>query len=249
MASTKNKPAFTAATPDWMSRIKESSHDVLLAGIGALARARKDGAKPAKGGKSAKSTGADFETLVSEGRKLEPEVKDSLQKVWTDLKEKSRTSMPFKPDGKLKGVFEQRVAEALARLGVPRAKEIEDLNRKVDSLLAKRDAGAKASAKKALAKRRRQRRWLPVRPRPRRRQQRRSLSRRLRPRRLRPRGPRPTRTRPCNLPPSDHGRARRISQTASRGRVHLRALAPTPRCRTSLLRWSTSTSTRRDCSP
>jgi len=149
MASTKNKPAFTAATPDWMSRIKESSHDVLLAGIGALARARKDGAKPAKGGKSAKSTGADFETLVSEGRKLEPEVKDSLQRVWTDLKEKSRTSMPFKPDGKLKGVFEQRVAEALARLGVPRAKEIEDLNRKVDSLLAKRIAGAKASAKKA----------------------------------------------------------------------------------------------------
>ena len=152
MASTKNKPASTAATPDWMSRIKESSHDVLLAGIGALARARKDGAKPAKGGKSAKSTGADFETLVSEGRKLEPEVKDSLQRVWTDLKEKSRTSMPFKPDGKLKGVFEQRVAEALARLGVPRAKEIEDLNRKVDSLLAKRIAGAKASAKKAPAK-------------------------------------------------------------------------------------------------
>jgi poly(hydroxyalkanoate) granule-associated protein len=152
MASTKNKPAFTAATPDWMSRIKESSHDVLLAGIGALARARKDGAKPAKGGKSAKSTGADFETLVSEGRKLEPEVKDSLQKVWTDLKEKSRTSISFKPDGKFKGVFEQRVAEALARLGVPRAKEIEDLNRKVDSLLAKRIAGAKASAKKAPAK-------------------------------------------------------------------------------------------------
>ena len=152
MASTKNKPASTAATPDWMSRIKESSHDVLLAGIGALARARKDGAKPAKGGKSAKSTGADFETLVSEGRKLEPEVKDSLQRVWTDLKEKSRTSISFKPDGKFKGVFEQRVAEALARLGVPRAKEIEDLNRKVDSLLAKRDAGAKASAKKAPAK-------------------------------------------------------------------------------------------------
>lgn len=152
MASTKNKPASTAATPDWMSRIKESSHDVLLAGIGALARARKDGPRPAKGGKSAKSTGADFETLVSEGRKLEPEVKDSLQRVWTDLKEKSRTSMPFKPDGKLKGVFEQRVAEALARLGVPRAKEIEDLNRKVDSLLAKRIAGAKASAKKAPAK-------------------------------------------------------------------------------------------------
>ena len=99
MASTKNKPASTAATPDWMSRIKESSHDVLLAGIGALARARKDGPRPAKGGKSAKSTGADFETLVSEGRKLEPEVKDSLQKVWTDLKELSliHISEPTRP--------------------------------------------------------------------------------------------------------------------------------------------------------
>ena len=149
MASTKNKTASTAAPPDWTSPTKKSSPHPVLAGIGALARARKDGPRPAKGGKSAKSTGADFETLVSEGRKLEPEVKDSLQKVWTDLKEKSRTSISFKPDGKFKGVFEQRVAEALARLGVPRAKEIEDLNRKVDSLLAKRIAGAKASAKKA----------------------------------------------------------------------------------------------------
>ena len=170
MASTKNKPASTAATPDWMSRIKESSHDVLLAGIGALARARKDGPRPAKGGKSAKSTGADFETLVSEGRKLEPEVKDSLQKVWTDLKEKSRTSMPFKPDGKLKGVFEQRVAEALARLGVPRAKEIEDLIGKADTLWP-----SATRARRLRPRRRHQGRWLPVRPRPRRQQQRRSL--------------------------------------------------------------------------
>ena len=152
MPSRKTKPASTTATPDWMSRIKESSHDVLLAGIGALARARKDGPKPAKGGKSAKGVGADFETLVSEGRKLEPEIKDSLQKVWTDLKESSRKSMSFKPEGNFKGVFEERVAEALARLGVPRAKEIEELNRKVDSLLKQRGANAKVPAKKAAAK-------------------------------------------------------------------------------------------------
>lgn len=162
MPSTKAKPAPTTTTPDWMSRIKESSHDVLLAGIGALARARKDAPKPAKGGKSAKNAGADFETLVSEGRKLEPEIKGSLQKVWTDLKEKSSTSMSFKTDGKLKGVFEQRVAEALTRLGVPSTKEIEELNRKVDRLLkeggavtknpVRKAAATKAVAKKAVAK-------------------------------------------------------------------------------------------------
>lgn len=152
MPTTKTKPASKTATPDWKSRIKESSHDVLLAGIGALARARKDGPKPAKSGKSTKGADADFETLVSEGRKLEPELMGSLQKAWTDLKDKSRTSMSFKPDGKFKGVFEERVAEALARLGVPRAKEIEELNRKVDSLLKQRGTRAKPAAKKVVAK-------------------------------------------------------------------------------------------------
>lgn len=152
MPTTRTKTDAKTATPDWMSRIKESSHDVLLAGIGALARARKDGPRLAKGAKSARGAGADFETLVEEGRKLEPEIRDSLQKAWTDVKEKSRTSMSFKPDANLKGVFEQRVAEALARLGVPRAKEIEELNRKVDSLLKQGGTRAKPAPKKAVAK-------------------------------------------------------------------------------------------------
>lgn len=152
MATIKTQRTSSPATPDWMSRIKESSHDVLLAGIGALARARKDGVKPAKGGKSTRAAGADFEVLVAEGRKLEPELKDSLQKVWTDLKEKSRAPMSFKPDGKFKGVFEERVAEALARLGVPSAKEIDELNRKVDRLLKQGGTRAKPAAKKAVAK-------------------------------------------------------------------------------------------------
>lgn len=152
MPSTKTKPASETAAPDWKSRIKESSHEVLLAGIGALARARKDAPKPGKGGRSAKGAGADFETLVAEGRKLEPEIMGSLEKAWADLKEKSRTSMSFKSGDKFKGVFEERVAQALARLGVPRAKEIEELNRKVDSLLKQRGARSKAPAKKSAAK-------------------------------------------------------------------------------------------------
>lgn len=157
--SRKTKPSSKtaeSAKPDWMARIKESSHDVLLAGIGALARARKDGAKPGKpgkGGKAAKGASADFETLVAEGRALEPELKGSLQKAWSGLKEKSRAPMAFKADGsKFKGVFEQRVAEALSRLGVPSAKEIDDLKRKVDDLLEKQQGGrAKAPARKAAA--------------------------------------------------------------------------------------------------
>jgi poly(hydroxyalkanoate) granule-associated protein len=146
------KPDSTPATTDWKSRIKDSSHDVLLAGIGALARARKDGSKSAKSGRDGKATKADFEVLVAEGRKLEPELMESLQKAWTSLKDKSRASMAVKSDGKLQGVFEERVAAVMAKLGLPRAKEIAELNRKVDSLMAKRGTGKKAPAKKAPAK-------------------------------------------------------------------------------------------------
>lgn len=136
---TTKKPEAT----DWKSRMKESSHDVLLAGLAALAR-RKDGKKqPAKG---------DFETLVAEGRRLEPEIMESMQKAWTDLKDKSRASMDFKADGKLKNVFEERVTAALVRLGVPTGKEIQELSRKVDSLMAKRGAGKQAATKKFPAK-------------------------------------------------------------------------------------------------
>ena len=58
-----SKKTAKPAPEDWMSRIKESSHDVFLAGLASLARARAPG-KPS--GKS------DFDTLIAEGRKLEP---------------------------------------------------------------------------------------------------------------------------------------------------------------------------------
>ena len=141
VTKTATKPAA-----DWKERIKESSHDVFLAGLALLARARQSGAKKEK---------ADFETLVAEGRKLEPETKESVQKTLSEWREKTRSSFDFKRDGKLQEVFEERVASVLGRLGVPNAKEIADLNAKVDRLLAggkaratrKRAASAKAATK------------------------------------------------------------------------------------------------------
>jgi poly(hydroxyalkanoate) granule-associated protein len=122
-----SKKAAAKPAPDWMDRIKESSHDVFLAGLASLVRARQSGAKKDK---------ADFETLVAEGRKLEPEMKESVQKTLSEWREKSRGPFEFKRDGKLQEVFEERVAAVLGRLGVPSAKEIADLNAKVDRLLA-----------------------------------------------------------------------------------------------------------------
>ena len=141
-AKSRTKTAAKAdakpAKQDWMSRIKESSHDVFLAGLASLARAR----APAK-----RSGKADFETLVAEGRKLEPDFKGSVQKTWDGLREKSRGTLPFKPDGKLQEIMEGRVATALASLGVPSRKDFDALSARVDSLMAastktRRTAGA-----------------------------------------------------------------------------------------------------------
>ena len=59
-------PRKSTATPtmqeDWMEKLRESSHDVILAGLAALARTRsKVGGKPAR---------SDFDTLVAEGLSL-----------------------------------------------------------------------------------------------------------------------------------------------------------------------------------
>ncbi len=134
---------------DWMSRIKESSHEVFLAGLASLARAR--------GGEAGTPVSVDFEQLVAEGRELEPQMKESVQKAWQDWKVKSKSPLgSLRPDGKLQEVFEERVASVLARLGVPSRNEIEALSAKVDRLLASQRTAAaprgRAPAKKAAAK-------------------------------------------------------------------------------------------------
>lgn len=119
------------APEDWMSRVKESSHDIFLAGLASLARAR--GQKTSSS--EAKRT-SDFDSLVAEGRKLEPELKTSVQKTWEELQQKSRGPRVFKPEGKLQEVMEERVAAALTRLGVPTRKDFDALSARVDALMA-----------------------------------------------------------------------------------------------------------------
>ncbi|MBP9907808.1 MAG: phasin family protein [Rubrivivax sp.] len=155
-------PRKSTATPtmqeDWMEKLRESSHDVILAGLAALARTRsKVGGKPAR---------SDFDTLVAEGRRLEPDLRETVQKAWDDLRERSRSTMGVMPvagQGRLQGVFQERVAAAVRSLGLPSRDELDALNARLDGLLQaqagrgparKTKAAAKAVAKKATAARR-----------------------------------------------------------------------------------------------
>lgn len=116
---------------DWLARLRDSSHDVFLAGLASLARTRGTGG-------AGKAGWADFDALVAEGRALEPELRDTVQKTWEEWRERSRSTidaMPFRTDGRLQGVFQERVEAALRSLGVPTRAEFEALSARLDRLL------------------------------------------------------------------------------------------------------------------
>ena len=124
------------------AQVKESAQQIWLAGMGAFARAQAEGTKV-------------FETLVKEGTSLQ-------KKTQADVEEKigavtgKMTSMAGDVQAKagqhwdkLEGIFEERTAKALKKLGVPTAKDVQSLVARVDALSAQVAGRAKTAAKSA----------------------------------------------------------------------------------------------------
>ena len=163
---TARKPSASAGG------IQDNAHEIWLAGLGAFALAQEEGANLVrKGGKLInEQTGKVisessklFERLVAEGKKLEGKgrkiAEDAVGGVKTDVegrvskaREQARTNWD-----KLEKVFEDRVARALSRLGVPTSDEIQELSKRVaelnkrvrDLAEAQKKAAAKPAAKPA----------------------------------------------------------------------------------------------------
>lgn len=154
-------------------RVQDNAHEIWLAGLGAFAMAQDEGVNLVrKGGKLVnEQTGKVisessklFDKLVSEGRKLEGKgrkiAEDAVGGVKTDVegrvgkaREQARTNWD-----KLEKVFEERVARALSKLGVPTSDEIQELSKRVQELntrvreLAKAQGAPKAAKKKVAKK-------------------------------------------------------------------------------------------------
>jgi len=131
--------------------IKESAQQIWLAGLGAFSKAQ------AEGGKA-------FETLVKEGlsiqRKTQSVAEERINEA-TSRMSNMANDIGSKAAGqwdKLENIFEDRVAKALGKLGVPSARDIEMLMERIDALtqqvhrLQPGKAQAKAPAKKAPAR-------------------------------------------------------------------------------------------------
>jgi poly(hydroxyalkanoate) granule-associated protein len=154
MVTKVNKASATPkSNPDMASSIKGSAQQIWQAGLGSFAKAQGEGGKM-------------FENLVKEGLSVQRKTQAAAEEKISEATNKMAgmasdiTSKATSQWGKLEDIFEDRVAKALNKLGVPSAKDIEaliaridELNKAVGKLSAKSAAPAAAkSTGKAVAK-------------------------------------------------------------------------------------------------
>lgn len=114
-----------------MANVVDVGHQIWLAGIGALARAQREGPKL-------------FESLVEEGSSVAKRQRADAKRLVQDAWEGMRETIDTRTAGvrgkasetmeNLEAIFQSRVQKALQQLGMPTSKEINALSRKVNEL-------------------------------------------------------------------------------------------------------------------
>ena len=120
----KNKKKSSSALG---STVKDSAQQIWLAGLGAFAKAQEEGGKA-------------FEALVKEGQTMQRKTQTAAED------QTAETSQPVsgmaqdigaRAAGRwdtLEKIFEDRVVKALAKLGIPSARDIDALHARIDAL-------------------------------------------------------------------------------------------------------------------
>ena len=144
LSNDKKKPGAQLS-----STVKDSAQQIWLAGLGAFAKAQEEGNKV-------------FEALVKEGLSLQRKTQAVAEEKISQASSRvtgMATDIGSRAAGqwdKLETIFEDRVATALSKLGVPTSRDLDVLNARIDALaksLGKTPPATKpAPAKKAAAK-------------------------------------------------------------------------------------------------
>lgn len=103
--------------------VRESAHQIWLAGLGAFARISEEGGKL-------------FETLVKEGEKVEVRTREAAEGKVEEVRDKARETRSKAADtwDKVEQLFEDRLTRVLGRLGVPSREDLLELTKRVDAL-------------------------------------------------------------------------------------------------------------------
>lgn len=151
--SSNSAPRGSGTPPPDTDPVRDSAHQIWLAGLGAFTKAQQEGSKV-------------FDALVQEGLGMQRKVQSTAEEKLAEASQKMSSmaqEIGSRATGqwdKLEGLFEERVARALPRLGIPTAQELQALSARVAELerqlqaRAPRSAPAKkvAPAKKAAAR-------------------------------------------------------------------------------------------------
>ncbi len=116
MTSKLKSLAEETSDGELAAAIRDSAHNIWLAGLGAFAMAQEEGEKL-------------FDTLVKEGETLQTRAKKAADAKVAEVNEKASTTWD-----KLEQVFEDRVARALHSLSVPTKQDIDALSERVAEL-------------------------------------------------------------------------------------------------------------------
>ncbi|MEJ8811722.1 phasin family protein [Variovorax ureilyticus] len=140
--SQSSEDAASAAT----DRIKDSAQQIWLAGLGAFAKMQQEGSKA-------------FEALVKDGVGVQKRTQQAAEET---LAQAQARMAGFASEfgtraaggwGKLENIFEDRVARALEKLGMPSAQEVAALQARVEALEAElRRQGGTAKPARAAAR-------------------------------------------------------------------------------------------------
>ena len=154
---TAKKTAKASEAPRTAGLVQDSAQQIWLAGLGAFAKAQEEGTKA-------------FQALVKDGLSLQRQTKAAAEEKMAEASRKLSTlaevttgltsgmgaglsslgAKAAQPWDKLESIFEERVAKALAQLGIPSAAELAALRVEVQAL--KQQVAALKPAGKAPAK-------------------------------------------------------------------------------------------------
>ena len=148
-SGTSKASTATSGSP-LSGAIKDSAQQIWLAGLGAFSKAQEEGGKA-------------FESLVKEGLSIQRKTQAVAEERISEASNRMSgmaNEISSKAAGqwdKLENIFEDRVAKALNKLGVPSARDIDALIERIDALNAlvqkqgiKPAAAPKAPARKAV---------------------------------------------------------------------------------------------------
>ena len=142
MASAKAASSAGLLDSALAASVKDSAQQIWLAGMGAFSKAQAEGGKV-------------FESLVKEGihlqRKTQAVAEEKIGEVTGKMSAMAGdvTAKAGQHWDKLETIFEERTAKALNKLGVPTAKDVDALVKKVDALAAAVAALSKGGSAKA----------------------------------------------------------------------------------------------------